>query len=54
VTSEPTGSGRADSHTTRGGPGPGPRSDDERSDGPERTPLDVPSTPEDEVTEEED
>ena len=42
---EPTGSGSVRPNTTRGAPGPGPRPDDERSDGPDRAPLDVPAAP---------
>jgi hypothetical protein len=41
---ESTGSGRVNSKTTRSSPpGPGAPPDDERSDGPERAPLEVPT-----------
>lgn len=40
---ESTGSGRVDSKTTRSSPGPGAPHDNERSDGPERAPLEVPT-----------
>jgi len=54
IDAEPTGSGSIEPKTTRGAPGPGPRPDDDRSDGPDRAPLDVPTAADAEPDEETD